>query len=99
MHVAKVYLLFEQYKNYLCTEMGTMARFWMGYIDLVEIMLDLKRASREENWRLHLAAVDLILWCFAYNHTNYARCLSWNLQKMHQLVTKHPELDEYLCNG
>ena len=80
--------------------MGTIAKFWMSYIDFVEIMLDLIRTSREGNRCLHLAAVeDLIPWCFDYNRTNYARCLSWYLKNMHQLVTQHPELDKYLCNG
>ena len=80
--------------------MGTMTKFWMSYTDLVEIMLDLIRASREGSWRLHLAAVeDLVPWCFTYNRTDYARCLSCYLQNIHQPVTKYPELDEYLCNG
>ena len=80
--------------------MGTMAKFWMGYTDLAEIMLDLVHPSQEGNWYLHIAAVeDFIPWCFAYNRTNYARCLSWYLQNMHQLVTKHPQLDKYLCNS
>ena len=80
MHVAQVFLLSKQYKNYLQTEMGTMAKFRMSYIDLVKIMHDLINASREANWRLHLAAVkDLIARCFDYNRTNYARCLFWYL--------------------
>lgn len=77
--------------------METIAKFWMSCGDLVEIMLDLIGASQEENWCLHLMAVeDLIPRCFAYNHTNYASCLSWYLRNMHQNVTKHPEPDEYL---
>ena len=80
MHVAQVCLLFKQYKNYLRTEMGTMTKFRMSYIDLVKIMHDLINGSREGNWRLHLAAVKyLIAWCFAYNRTKYARCLFWYL--------------------
>ena len=97
VHVAKVCLLLKQYKNYLRTEMGTMAKFWMSCGDLAEISLDLIGASQEENWCLHLMAVeDLIPRGFAYNHTNYASCLSRYLQNMHQNVTEHPEPDEYL---
>ena len=67
--------------------MGTMAKLWMGYTDLVEIMPDLVQRSQEGNWHLHIAAVeDFIPWCFAYNRTNYDRCLSWYLQNIHQLV-------------
>ena len=45
VHVTKVCLLFKQYKNYLHTQMGTIAKFWMSYIDLVERMLNLIRPS------------------------------------------------------
>ena len=38
--------------------MGTMTKFWMSCTDLVEIMLDLIRASTDGNWGLNLAAVD-----------------------------------------
>ena len=63
VHVAKVCLPFKQCKNYLRTEMGTMGKFWMSCRDLVEVILDLIGASREENWCLHLTAVeDVIPW-------------------------------------
>ncbi|KAG0724307.1 hypothetical protein GWK47_005209 [Chionoecetes opilio] len=35
-----------------------LSAFWMSYLDMVEIMLDLVRASREGNWMLHLGQSD-----------------------------------------
>ena len=50
VHVVKVCLLFKQCKNYLRTEMGTMEKFWMSCRDLVDVILNLIGATREENW-------------------------------------------------
>ncbi|KAG1683173.1 Phospholipid scramblase 2 [Nymphon striatum] len=36
---------------------GTLVAFWMSYIDMVELMLKLLRASREGNWKLHLTSI------------------------------------------
>ena len=62
---------------------GTMSSFWMSYVDLVSLLLNLIRASREGNWNLHLLAInELIPWCFVYDRTNYARYLPWYLLQM-----------------
>ena len=46
----------------------------MSYFDLVEILLGLLRASREDNWALHLSSIrQMIPWCFAYDNLNYAK--------------------------
>jgi hypothetical protein len=36
---------------------GDLARFWMSYLDMVDILLDLIRASSEGNWLLHLHCI------------------------------------------
>ena len=41
----------------------------------------------------------MIPWCFAYNDTNYARCLPWYLHDMHRFSSSHPDIEEYLHNG
>jgi len=68
-----IFKLFEVYLNYLRKDNGPLSAFWMSYIDLLDIMLGLIWASREGDWRLHLASIrGLILWCFAYDRLNYA---------------------------
>ena len=60
--------LFSEYLDHLRHGSGPLAAFWVSYLDMVEILLALVRASREGNWLLHLAAVKAMLsWCFAYD--------------------------------
>ena len=40
-------ILFKKYLDSLCTNGGDLAAYWMTYIDAVQIMLNLLRASRE----------------------------------------------------
>ena len=55
---------FNEYTDVLCFKKGSMSKLWMSYIDLVKLMLDLIRVSREGNWQFHLAAVkDMIPLC------------------------------------
>ena len=51
----------------------TMA-YWLLYIKMVQVLLLFIRATRENDWQLHLSAVRLMLpWFFAADRVNYAR--------------------------
>jgi len=64
----------EEYMEHLRKTNGPLSAFWLSYIDMVELMLYMIRASREINCMLHLACIRQMLpWCFAYDNTNYAR--------------------------
>ena len=77
---AEVAKLFERYMSFLRCENGKLSEFWVSYLDLVDILLAMKRASREGDWDLHLSSIrNLIPWCFAYDNVNYARYLSSHL--------------------
>ena len=77
-----------------------MAAFWVSYIDIAEILLDLVRASREGDWLLHLSAIQRqIPWCFAYDKQNYARYLPVYYNEMTQLPESHPEVHDHFMNG
>ena len=72
----------------------------MSYVDMVEILLGLIRASREGNWMLQLASLlKMIPWCFAYDKLNYARFLSYYYAQMSRLSSDHPEVHEYFMQG
>ena len=46
--------------------------YWSTYIELVEIMLDLIRAYRIGDWKLHLQIFPKMLpWFSTYDHLNY----------------------------
>ena len=50
--------------------------FWSSYIDMVEQLLLFIRATKEGDWKLHLASVrGLMPWFFTYDHFNYSRYL------------------------
>ena len=67
---------------------------------MVEIMLDLLRASRETNWALHLSSIrSMIPWCFAYDRVNCARYLFAYHDEMSNLSTEHPDVHEYFDSG
>ena len=92
--------LFSMYMHYLRHGNGKLSKFWMSYVDMVEILLELLRASREGDWELHLSSIsEIVPWCFAYDKPNYARYLSAYLHEMSHLPEEHPDTLEYLRSG
>lgn len=90
---------FEEYIEVLRRGSG-LAAFWVTYIDVVEILLGLIRASREGDWTLHLSCIQsMIPWCFAYDRVNYARYLSYYLAQMSQLPITHPDVHAEFMAG
>ena len=91
---------YDMYLDYLRNKKGKLSSFWMSYIDLVDILLNMVRASREGHWELHLSAIEqMISSCFAYDNVNYARYLPAYLSEMTHLEETHPEAHEFLKSG
>ena len=91
---------FSLHLDQLRSGAGKLAVFWMSYVDLVDVMLNFLRSSREGIWAMHLKAVqDMIPWVFAYDNTNYARYLSHYYAEMSHLKTEHPEAHGFLQHG
>ena len=66
-----IYRSFNLYMDELKLR-SSMSAYWMSYVNLVSILLDLIRASREGYWKLHLSTIeDIIPWCFSYNRTGH----------------------------
>ena len=83
--------LYEVYLEFLQVGNGSLSTFYLSYLDMVEILLGLLRASREGHWMLHLASIcATIPWCFTYDRHNYARCLPYYYAQMTQLPVEHP---------
>ena len=55
---ARIFQVFHTYLTFPGNENGNLFKFWMGYIDMVEIVLGLIRASHEGNLLLHLANIS-----------------------------------------
>ena len=91
----KVAELLSEYLQHLRNGNGTLSTFWMSYIDIVEVLFNMIRASREADLQLHLASIrTLIPWCFAYDQLNYARYLPAYYAGM-----KNPEEHNHLTAG
>ena len=88
--------LFLSYSNHLHHSSGKLSKFWMSYVDMVEVLLGLIRATREGNWSMHLSSVrEIVPWCFAYDNVNYARYLSAYLSGMSHLPKEHSDAFKY----
>ena len=99
-NVVQMYKSFQEYVKKLRSDNGSLSHFWMSYIDLVSLLLNLIRASREGNWSLHLSSIrEMILWCFSYNRTNYARYLPWYYREIKCLPQTNCAIHNYLQNG
>lgn len=91
--VSAVIQRFHEFLSHLRTNHGHLAAFWMSFMDLVEILLGLIRASREGSWQLHLAYMrSYIPWSFAYDKQNYARYTSVYYSQMTKLNETHPKV-------
>ena len=92
---------FEDFLEFLRLSNGELSAFWMSYVDIVNLMLDIVRASREGNWSLHMQCIrSMIPWCFAYDCSNYARYLPVYLTHMLNLEQQHPEVQsEFRCRS
>lgn len=92
--------LFEEFLCILRYNSGPLASFWMSYVDIVQILLDLLRADREGNWNLHLRSIrSMIPWCFAMDKSNYSRYLPIYYAKMTRLEHDSPEIYEHFKSG
>ena len=66
--------LFLSYSHHLRHSNRKLLKFWMSYVDMVEVLLGLIRAAREGNWSMHLSSLrGIVPWCFTYDNVNYAR--------------------------
>ena len=82
------------------SELSSTFVYWEKYIGMVEILLRYIRAEREGDWNLHLESVaQMIPYCFAYDHINYARWASEYLIDMKLLSNSTPLIWEEFLNG
>ena len=81
---------FSVYIKTKSTSNHTMA-YWLLYIEMVQVLLLFIRATRENDWQLHLSAVRSMLpWFFAADRVNYARYGSIYWLEMISIDKTHP---------
>eukprot|EP00745_Piridium_sociabile_P026705 TRINITY_DN42673_c0_g1_i18.p1 TRINITY_DN42673_c0_g1~~TRINITY_DN42673_c0_g1_i18.p1 ORF type:complete len:760 (+),score=189.88 TRINITY_DN42673_c0_g1_i18:236-2515(+) len=78
-------------------ELGKTPQFWLTYMDRVRNMLELQRATKENDLPLHLASLqNMCKLFFSYDHPNYARYTAVYLQTILNLPTSHPGAENLL---
>ena len=69
------------------------AKYWLQYMDYVDVIMSYTRAERLSIWSLHLSSVGDMLNLFAATgHIHYAKSARLYLQQMSELPIKHPDL-------
>ena len=62
--------------------LNCQAKFLRNYMKMFEVLLLFIRASREENWELHLASLELMIpYFFSHDQLNYAQFTPYILQQ------------------
>ena len=78
-------------------DLGKTAQMWMQYLDLVWMLLRFLRATKENNFSLHLASLeDMCSLFFSHDHQNYARYTVVYILTMLNLDKTHPGAEELL---
>ena len=73
--------------------------FWEEYGTMVDLLLQLIKAERTGNWKLHLCTVAaMVPYFFAVDRHNYSRWLPVYLSDMKRLETKHPRVHQEFLN-
>ena len=71
--------------------------FWMNYMDIVWLVLTYIRATKQNDFDLHLSSLYGLCPLFvAYNHHNYARYIPANVITMLNLPVTHPGPEDLL---
>ena len=72
---------------------GDLCKFWLSFLDMVNVLLFTLYATRSGNWDLLQECVrEITIYAFAHDHYNYARYLPAFLGEMMALETTHPEV-------
>ena len=80
------------YKQY-SESTSDLAKFWLSYLSMAELLLNTLYATRIGDWDLLLECVrDIARYAFAYDNYNNARYLTPWLSDMINLETSHPDV-------
>ena len=80
------------YKQYL-ESTSDLAKFWLSYLSMVELLLNTLYATPTGDWDLLLECVrDIARYALAYDNYNYPRYLTPWLSDMINLETSHPDV-------
>ena len=81
-------------------ERSKLAKFWISFLEMIEVLLNLIYAICSGNWNLYIKIVRSTLpWFFAYDRQNYSRYLKAHYYDLAFLNISHPEIYREFPNG
>ena len=85
--------MFLHFKDDFLQNGSPLAKFWLTYLEMVDMLLNTLFAVRTGSWCLLLECVrDIASYAFAYDNHNYARYLTPFLAEMLALESDFPEI-------
>ena len=73
--------------------LGPIAKFWESFLNMVQILLDHIKSTRNGNWDLHLSSMKRMLpWFHAYDRVNYARHSTYCWAALNNLAETNPKM-------
>ena len=99
--VLEVLQSYEDYRNdTLEGKHGKTAKFWAGYIEMVNLYHTFSRSIREGDFHLFIHCLPKITdYFFSFNHINYARWLVRFHDNLLKINETHPELSAEFQEG
>ena len=83
-----------------CSSLGPNGKFWSSYIDIVDLLLQFIRSTREAGWNLHIQCLlEMMSWFAANDRINYARYLPAYVLQMMTIPESHPDAHTFIING
>ena len=77
-----------------------LAKFWLTYLELCELLLDLINATRTGNSEFYLACIEAVIpWTFSNDRQSYVRYLVPYLNDMCAFPTVMPEVYDAFVAG
>ena len=98
----EVAILFDKYTEFCKRRISEskVFAFWESYIEMVQLLLNFIRATRNSDWESHLDCVFFIsAWMHAYDRTFYARYLPIYWLEMKNLKKTHQAIHENVTKG
>ena len=90
---------FQVFVTNLREKGSDLVKFWLSYLEICELVLNLIYATRTRNWTPYLSCIEEVIpWCFAYDHQNYAKYLIPFLNDMLRLPSSMPEVYNAFLN-
>ena len=100
LHCPGFMALHKTFYHFCSTLQSSVAKFWLSYLEMVQVLLMYLRSMRMADWKLRLHCLRKILpWVFPNNHVHYIRSLSLFWSEMTALPDTHPFAHQQLDNG